>query len=96
MALNDPDTAAHAWARYRRLMWWAALVSALAAAAGVALLWWMEGPLPWLFLTFTAGGIFFTVLLAAVLMGLVFLSSGTGHDHDIQDLSEEENDDRFA
>ena len=43
-----------------------------------------------LFLSFTAGGIFFSVLLAAALMGLVFLSSGTGHDERIQDFSKDD------
>ena len=42
-----------------------------------------------------AGGVFFSVLLGAALMGLVFLSSGTGHDEQIQDFSEDD-DDRTA
>lgn len=90
--LSDPETAAYAWRRYRRLMAWMALASLAATAAGLGLLWWMQGPLPWLFLLFTAGGIFFSVLLAAALMGLVFLSAGTGHDDSIQDFSEDDDD----
>lgn len=91
--LSDPDYAAFAWRRYRNLMLWMALASALATGGGLALLWWLQGPLPILFMAFTAGGIFLSVMLAAALMGLVFLSSGTGHDEQIQDLSEDGTDD---
>jgi len=92
--LSDPDYAQFAWARYRRLMGWMGLASLAATLAVLAILWQTRGPLPILFLAFTAGGIFFSVLLAAALMGLVFLSSGTGHDEQIQDLSENDDDQR--
>jgi choline-glycine betaine transporter len=94
--LSDPETAAYAWRRYRRLMAWMALASAAATALGLGYLWATQGPLPWLFLLFTAGGIFFSVLLAAALMGLVFLSAGTGHDETIQDFSEDQDHDGRA
>ena len=48
--------------------------------------------MPWVMMISTAGGIFFTVLLAAALMGLVFLSSGTGHDESIRDPFTDMND----
>jgi hypothetical protein len=35
----------------------------------------------------TIAGVGFSVLLAAALMGLVFLSSGSGHDEDAADSS---------
>jgi hypothetical protein len=92
--LSDPDYARFAWARYRRLMGWMALASLTATAAALAMLWSTRGPLPWPFLAFTAGGIFLSVLLAAALMGLVFLSSGTGHDEQIQDFSDNDDDSR--
>ena len=41
--------------------------------------------IPWLMMLFTALGIFASVLLAAALMGLVFLSAGSGHDDAISD-----------
>ncbi|NNM78683.1 hypothetical protein HJG53_17485 [Sphingomonas sp. ID1715] len=91
--LSDPDYARFAWARYKRLMWWMALVSLAATATALGILWQTRGPLPILFLVFTAGGIFFSVLLAAALMGLVFLSSGTGHDEHIQDFSQHDDND---
>ena len=37
-----------------------------------------------------AAGVFISVLLGAALMGLVFLSAGTGHDEAIEDRLEEE------
>ncbi len=83
--LDDPDYARFAWSRYRRLMWWMVLASALAVVVGLGALYVAVGAMPLLGTIFAAGGIFFTVLLAAALMGLVFLSSGTGHDDKIDD-----------
>lgn len=90
--LSDPDYARFAWGRYKRLMWWMALAAAVTTAGALGLLWWAQGPLPWIFLALTAGGIFFSVVLGAALMGLVFLSSGTGHDEQIQDFSKDDDD----
>ena len=88
--LDDPEAAAFAWARYRRLLAWMALV-ALAAAMGADLaLWLWLGALPLHMGIATFLGVFATVLLAAALMGLVFLSSGTGHDSEVQDYSRDE------
>lgn len=83
--LENPEYASFAWDRYKRLMWWMTLASTLATIVGLGALWLMAGPVPWLMLLFTAGGIFFSVLLAAALMGLVFLSAGSGHDDVISD-----------
>ncbi|MFD1610176.1 hypothetical protein ACFSCW_00015 [Sphingomonas tabacisoli] len=95
-SLSDPDYARFAWGRFKRLMAWMALAALVATATGLGILWLLQGPVPLLFLIFTAGGIFFSVLLAAALMGLVFLSAGTGHDEHIQDYSEDDDDNRFA
>jgi hypothetical protein len=83
--LDNPDHAAFAWARYRRLMWWMALASTAAVGGGLYALHLIIGDIPLHMMIATAGGIFFSVLLAAALMGLVFLSSGTGHDDAIED-----------
>lgn len=91
-SLEDPGYAAFAWRRYRSLMGWMAGASGLAAIAGLAILRGLIGPMPWVMMISTAGGIFFTVLLAAALMGLVFLSSGTGHDESIRDPFTDMND----
>lgn len=83
-ALDDPDYAAFAWARYRRLLKWMALVSALAAAGVIAILWRQIGPLPIHMMIATALGVGLSVMMAAALFGLIFLSSGTGHDEAVE------------
>lgn len=90
--LNDPEYRAFAWARYKRLMRWMALASLVTALVSLAWLWWVKGPLPTHMMIATFLGVFFSVLLAAALMGLVFLSSGTGHDGRIVDRSSEGED----
>jgi hypothetical protein len=84
-SLEDPDYADFAWRRYRNLMWWMASASLLSVVLGLGVLWLMVGPLPLMMIVWTGLGIFFSVLLAAALMGLVFLSSGSGHDETIND-----------
>ena len=78
--LDDPEQAAFAWARYRRLMMWMGLAALLTAIASVIGLEYFYGPLSWVAVLATIGGIGGSVLMASALMGLVFLSSGTGHD----------------
>lgn len=87
--LEDPDYARFAWSRYRRLMGWMAFASTVAVIVGLGALWYLSGPIPWQMLALTAAGIFFSVLLAAALMGLIFLSSGSGHDETVIDPFEE-------
>ena len=82
--LDDPDYAAFAWRRYRRLLAWMGLVAVITAAGAVGILEWQVGPLPIHVAIATALGVGFTILMAAALMGLVFLSSGTGHDEDVE------------
>ncbi|WP_137864764.1 MULTISPECIES: hypothetical protein [unclassified Sphingomonas] len=88
--LDDPEYAAFAWARYRRILGWMALAAAASAALAILVLWHWLG---WLNLTVilaTALGVFFTILLGAMLMGLMFLSSGTGHDAQVEDRLKDE------
>ncbi|SOB88353.1 hypothetical protein SAMN06297144_3506 [Sphingomonas guangdongensis] len=89
--LDNPEYRAFAWARFRRLLGWMALVALAAAGAADTVLWWWVGPFSIHILIATALGVFFTVLLAAALMGLMFLSSGTGHDEAVEraDLGED-------
>ncbi len=84
-SLDNPDYAGFAWRRYRRLMLWMTVASALAVVVGLGALRLLVGPIPGIIMGLVAGGIFFSVLLAAALMGLVFLSSGSGHDESIGD-----------
>lgn len=84
--LDDPTYAAFAWARFRRILGWMTLASALIAGAAW---WWIDrlyGPLGWVATLALLGGVFFTVLMAGALMGLAFLSSGSGHDETVRDF----------
>lgn len=84
--LDNPTTAQIAWKRYRRLMRWMSMLSVTAVVVALAVLRWMMGTqLSIHMIIATAAGIGFSVLLAAALMGLVFLSSGSGHDEAIED-----------
>lgn len=88
--LSDPEYARFAWARYRRLMAWMTLAAASAVTAAIVFLRVTVGPIPIHMLIATVLGIGLSVMLCAALMGLVFLSSGTGHDEKIIDHSEDE------
>lgn len=88
--LDDPADAGFAWARYRRILAYMNLVALAVAGGTVVLLWHDEDSFPWIFAGLTFGGIYLTILLAAALMGLMFLSNGTGHDDHVIDLSEGE------
>lgn len=88
--LDDPSTAEFAWARYRRLMMWMAGAAFLSAAIALTILR-LRNPEASIHLYIAAAaGIFLSVLLGAALMGLVFLSAGTGHDEAVDDRLEDE------
>lgn len=78
--LDDPETAAHAWARYRRIMRFMFLATVGVVLIAIALLYKFNGAVSIHFYIAVALGIGFTMLLTSALMGLVFLSNGTGHD----------------
>ena len=88
--LDDPEAAAFAWARYRRLMKWMMLITVTMVVGAVVMLYRSNGLVSVHFYIATALGIGFAMLLMSALMGLVFLSSGTGHDDAIVDPLEEE------
>lgn len=91
--LDDPAKARNAWARYRRLMRWMALSALVATLAGLAFVRWQVGEdLTIHMIIATAAGIAGSVLLGAALMGLVFMSSGSGHDESIEDPFKDEVD----
>ena len=76
--------AARAWARYRRLMRWMALLAA--AAVAIALIYLKSrGPLPLPMALATVFGVGLSVLLGTGLMGLVFVSAESGHDAGVAD-----------
>ena len=86
--LEDPGKAAHAWARYKRLMKWMGGFTGAVVVVTLGMFYWLGGDVPVHFFIATALGIGFMMMLTAALMGLVFLSSGTGHDESVADLDE--------
>ena len=84
-SLDDPRYAAFAWGRFKRILWWMAGVAALASAVAVAMMWWSLGELRIHVAIATVLGTFFTIMMTAALMGLMFLSSGSGHDQQVID-----------
>lgn len=83
--LEDPETGAHAWARYRRLMRFMGLVTLLVVAVALFAVYLQSGLVSIHLYIATALGVGFATMLMAALMGLVFLSSGTGHDESVHD-----------
>jgi hypothetical protein len=78
--LDDPVTAAFAWRRFKRLMVFMTLVTLAVVAVMIVLLYDSTGTISIHFYIATGLGIGFMMLLTSALMGLVFMSSGTGHD----------------
>lgn len=80
MAESPEQPVSANWARYRRLMRWMVLVTSLVVIAALAWLRWTVGALPIHMVIATIAGVGFSVMLGTALMGLVFLSAGSGHD----------------
>jgi len=87
--LDDPVNASFAWARYRLLMKWMGAFAGLVVLAVLVLLYFWYGFVSIHLYIATALGVGLTIMLMAALMGLVFLSSGTGHDESIEDPFED-------
>ena len=83
--LEDPNKAAHAWAHYKRLMRFMAAVTAIVVIGVLLLLYQQYGMVSIHIYIATGLGIGATMLLMSALMGLVFLSNGTGHDEAVVD-----------
>jgi hypothetical protein len=83
--LDDPGVAAHAWARYKRLMRWMVGFTAAVIVVALTLVYRQVGMASIHLYLATALGVGFATLLMSALMGLVFLSSGTGHDESLAD-----------
>ena len=83
--LDDPKVSAHAWARYKRLMRWMGAVTLAVVVVTLGAFYWFSDGIPVHFFIATALGIGAMMMLTAALMGLVFLSSGTGHDESVSD-----------
>jgi hypothetical protein len=81
--LEDPATAEHAWSRYRRLMRFMMTLTLLMVGAAFVAIYRENGVKSAHIYVATALMVGFAMLLMSALMGLVFLSSGTGHDEAI-------------
>ena len=88
--LDDPRFASFAWTRYKRLMRWMVGVTLLVVVISLIGLYRANGFVSIHFYIATALGIGVAMMLMSALMGLVFLSSGTGHDESISDPLEDE------
>lgn len=88
--LDDPSRALFAWARYRRVMRWMMLVTVTMVIGAMVALYRSNGLVsPHVYIA-TALAVGFAMLLMSALMGLVFLSHGTGHDDSIPNPLEDE------
>ena len=81
--LDDDRIASFAWARWRRMMALMAVVTLVTVVAALAWLSRSSEPVSIHFYIATALGIGLMMLLTGALMGLGFLSNGTGHDDSI-------------
>ena len=89
--LDDPEQAAYAWARFRRIMRFMFMLTVGIVVVALAMMWkFGEQEVSIHFYIASALGIGFTMLLTSALMGLVFLSSGTGHDESTEDRTGDE------
>lgn len=68
------------WVPFKRLMRVVALCAVLAVLAALTALHFSGAPARWELWLAVAGGVAGTVLLTGALMGLLFVSSRSGHD----------------
>ncbi|MBU7579492.1 MAG: hypothetical protein KAF27_03330 [Porphyrobacter sp.] len=81
--LDAPANGAPAWARYRRIMKLLMAVTVVTVVVALGLLFAFNGAVSVHYYIAAALGISFTMLLGGGLMGLAFLSNGTGHDESV-------------
>lgn len=92
--LEDPESAAVAWARYRKLMRWMMMFTTASVAIAMMLLYKQNGMVSIHLFIAAALGIGVAMLLMSALMGLVFLSNGTGHDEIVTRNDDSRNDEK--
>ena len=69
-----------------------AAITAVVVGASLAYLWVTVGDVPIHFYIATALGIGASMMLMSALMGLVFMSNGTGHDDSVADPDKPDGD----
>ncbi|WEK45476.1 MAG: hypothetical protein P0Y56_10565 [Candidatus Andeanibacterium colombiense] len=87
--LDDPRIAAHAWSRFRKILRWMGFAALVAISIAWAALYADNGFISIHLYIAAALGIGVTIMVGAALMGLAFLSSGTGHDASVARRPEE-------
>jgi hypothetical protein len=90
--LDDPDSAAFAWARWKRMMRIMGAITGITVVAILAYLWLAGPPVSIHFYIATALGVGASMLLMGALMGLVFMSNGTGHDESVSSTHDDSRD----
>jgi len=90
--LSDPQQAALAWRRFRWIMRWVIAAAMLSVGAALLYLWADGSPLTVAVIIATSAGVALSVLLGGALMGLIFMSSGTGHDEDVARFGQDDSD----
>lgn len=88
--LDYSRVSAHAWARFRWLMKVMAAITVVVVIVAFVFFYLQGEPLSVHFYIALALGIAGAMLMTSALMGLVFLSSGTGHDQAVADARQEE------
>jgi hypothetical protein len=88
--LEDPKNASFAWARYFRLMRLMGAVTLTTIVVAIVLEARASPGAPIHLYIATSLGIGVSMMLMAALMGLVFLSNGTGHDDSVVDPFEDD------
>ena len=83
--LDDPSSAAFAWRRWKRMMRLMGVATAITVAAILAYLWMSGVAMSVHFYIAVGLGVGASMMLTGALMGLVFLSNGTGHDDSVAD-----------
>jgi magnesium-transporting ATPase (P-type) len=83
--LDDPESAAFAWARWKRMMGLMGALTAVTVVAVLVYLWATVTEMSIHFYIATGLGVGLSMLLMSALMGLVFMSNGTGHDESVSD-----------
>ena len=81
--LEDPRFATHAWRRYFRLMRWMFGATLVMLIVMFSLLYHELGMVSIHFYIAVGLAVVVSTMLMSTLMGLVFLSSGTGHDESV-------------
>jgi hypothetical protein len=86
--LDDPRVSAHAWRHYKQLMIGMVGMTVLVVIVALTVIYLTVGMVS-VHAYIAAGlGIVLTMMLMSALMGLVFLSSGTGHDEAVSNLED--------